>query len=1113
MTLSTFGRIALFALAVALPLAPPARAAALRVGGLRCEYLSEPRGLDVTPPRLSWRLESDRRGEAQSAYQVLVASTPERLRLGYADLWDSGRVKASETIHIEYSGRPLASRMRCYWRVRVWGLDGSPSRWSAPASWTMGLLESGDWRAQWIADGASIDLAQAQSAGPHNGYHSELAASAQVSKWVGVDLGRLQPIQAVALFPARPYDWQPDTPGFLFPLRLRIEAASNPDFADATTVIDRTAADQPNPGTNAQIYTFDPLNARYVRVVATRLRPRAGNDYGVALAEMQVLNQITNVALGKTVLALDSIESGGWSRRNLVDGRTLPQASGTTLASKPAVMFRKEFVLDQPPRRAIAYVTGLGLYELRINGRRVGQDLLTPEWTSYGKRVQYQIYDVTKLLQKGNNAAASLVGEGWYMGRLMGIPGNAYGNYARFLLQLEIEWPGGHTTTLVTDQSWSSSTRGPIRASGIYDGETFDAQLEPAGWDQPGFGLSKANLLSRSSTVPGDWRGVRVVGAGPAKLVWQRNEPIRVTSQLTPISVAEPKPGVYVFDFGQNMVGWCRLKVKGAPGTLVTLRHAEMVNEDGTIYTANLRGAPQVDRFTLKGGAEEILEPRFTYHGFRYVELTGLAERPNRDTLLGRVFHSAAPLAGGFECSNPEINRLMRNVLWTQRANLMSSPNDCPQRDERFGWMGDIQAFAQTAIFNMDMAAFFTKWLQDVRDDQADDGRFPDYAPHPGDRNGGFSGAPAWADAGVIVPWRVYQNYADSRLLAEHFDAARRWVDYVHRLNPDLVWRQGRGNDYNDWLNGDWVRQKGWPETGGSVPKEVFATAFFAHSAGLVAQVAGALGQNEEAIRYGKLAADIRRVFNEKFVRPDGRIEGDTQAGYALALNFDLLPEEQRSQAARYLVENIGLYQNHLSTGIQSTHRAMLELTRYGHNDTAALLLTNRTFPSWGYMLENGATTIWERWDGYVKGRGFQDPGMNSFNHWAFGAVGEWVWRHLAGINPDEASPGFKHIVIRPRPCAGLTWVNASYDSIRGTIRTSWRLDHGKYRLQVRIPPNTTATVFVPTADPASVRIDGRPATQIRGVRAQVPTNPAVAQFEIASGTYEFAAVAGELGK
>ncbi|MHB1035131.1 MAG: glycoside hydrolase family 78 protein [Pirellulales bacterium] len=1060
----------------------------LTVEDLRCEYRIDPVGLDVVRPRLSWTLASDQRGQKQTAFQVLVASSPEALARDEGDLWNFGKVSSDQTIHVPYAGKPLRSRMRVWWKVHAWDKDGRPSGWSAPAVWTMGLLEPADWRARWIADAQSA--AQAPARGPLNGYHSELASSADTAKWVAVDLGRPRRFDSVRLFPARPYDWQPDTPGFLFPVRFRLEAASRADFSDARMLVDRTSADEPNPGVKAAVYRFAPTTAQFVRLSVTRLARRDGDHFGLALAEMQVASGQSNQAQEAAVLAIDSIETGSWAKTNLTDGvleTVKPDAGGAAL---PATMVRKSFSLDRPVRRATAYVTALGLYELHLNGQRVGQQLLAPEWTSYRKRVQCQVYDVTGGLRQGENAVAAILGEGWYAGRLMTVGRFAYGAYPRFLCQLEVEFADGRTETIVSDGSWRTTTDGPIRSAGIYDGETYDARKEPAGWDAPGF-----------DALP--WRPARAFDLDARRLVWQRNEPIQVVQELAPVKLTEPKPGVYVFDLGQNMVGWARVKAIGAAGKTVTVRHAEMLNDDGTLYTANLRGAPEIDHYTPRADGQFVYEPRLTYHGFRFVELTGLAKPPTPSAVLGCVFCSTSPVVGRFECSDPSLNRLMENILWTQRANLMSSPNDCPQRDERFGWMGDIQAFSQTAIFNMDMAAFFTKFTQDIRDDQADDGRYPDFAPHPGDPNQGFSGAPAWADAGTIVPWRVYQNYADTRLLEEHFESARRWVDCVHRANPDLVWAKNRGNDYNDWLNGDWIKQAGWPNQGGSVPKEVFATAFFAHSAERVAKMAEVLGRKEDARRYRDLFNRIKAAFNRRFVQPDGRIEGDTQGGYALALHFDLLADQLRPLATRRLVENIRRYQNHLSTGIQSTHRAMLELACNDQTDLAWQLLTNRTFPSWLYMVDNGATTIWERWDGYVKGRGFQDAGMNSFNHWAFGAVGEWMWRHVAGLNPDDAQPGWKHFVVAPRPGGGVTWAKAEYRSIRGAIACNWRIAAGRITLEVSVPPNTTATVFVPCAAAGEVVEGGQPASRAQGV-AFLCREGAAAVFEVGSGRFVF---------
>lgn len=785
------------------------------------------------------------------------------------------------------------------------------------------------------------------------------------------------------------------------------------------------------------------------------------------------------------------------------DPRPLPE--GRDLPARPSPMLRKEFKLDQQVRRAIATVSALGLYELRINGRRVGDHLLAPEWTDYHTRVQYQTYDITTMLTAGDNAVGATLGDGWYAGRIgishivpNGTLRAHYGRKLRFLMQVDIELADGTTRTVVTDGSWKSTTDGPIRKSCILDGEVYDARNEMDGWDSPGFDESK-------------WTPVAVQDRIEARLTAQPNEPIRVTKELPAKAITEPQPGVYVVDFGQVLAGWCRIKVSGPAGTTIRMRHAEMLKPDGMIYRDNLRmealggdlGARQEDQFILRGEGTEVYEPHFTYHGFRYVELVGLPERPSLDSVTARHFHSATTPVGRFECSSPLLNQLMRNIVWTLRDNMHSTPTDCPQRDERLGWMGDMLVFAQPACYLMDMGAFFTKWVRDIRDDQAKDGRYPDFAPHPFDPDARFSGVPAWGDCGVVVPWRMYVNYADTRVLEEHFDSARRWVDWIQRENPDLLWKNKRHNDYGDWLNGDTLKLEGFPKGEAEIPKEVFATAFFQHSTQLVAQMAEVIGKSAEAAQYRKLAEDIRQAFIRAYIDEDATVKGHTQSAYAIALAFNLMPDDKRPAAAEKMVERVRAYKNHISTGFHTTIMLMNELTRAGRNDVAYMLINNRTIPSWGYSIAQGATTIWERWDGYVEGRGFQDPGMNSFCHYAIGSVGEWMYRTILGINPDEADPGYKHILLKPVPGGGLRWAKGTYHSIRGPIRSEWRLDGKDLTLNVSVPANTTATLYLPASDAATVTEGGKPAAQAEGVKF-VRMEGTTAVYELGSGSYEF---------
>jgi len=579
---------------------------------------------------------------------------------------------------------------------------------------------------------------------------------------------------------------------------------------------------------------------------------------------------------------------------------------------------------------------------------------------------------------------------------------------------------------------------------------------------------------------------------------------VRVTQTITPVSLAEVGPGRFIFDLGQNIAGWVRLRVRGPAGTRVTLRHGERLDADGRLYTANLRRARATDVYILKGGGEEVWEPRFTFHGFQYVELTGLGTVPSRSTVTGCVVHSAAPPAGRFECSHPGVNRLWRNALWSQRGNFLSVPTDCPQRDERLGWTGDAQVFLRTATCNLDGAAFFTKWMTDVADAQTPAGVFPDTAPRLREgRNfvglDGLAGAAGWADAGITVPWTLWRVYGDRRIVGRHWRAMTAWLDFLERTNPDGVRRRELGNNYGDWLciPADTSFRTHSPM------KTLLATACWADNAAKMARMARALGRPRDARRFAAMFARVRAAFQREYVRADGRLAVETQTAYVLALAFDLLPPELRPAAADHLVENIRRLGWHLSTGFIGISQLNPVLTLAGRADVAYRLLVTEDYPSWLYPVKHGATTIWERWNGWTEQDGFGDPGMNSFNHYSLGSIGEWLFRHVAGIELDPEEPGFQRFVLRPYPGGGLTHARATYETPHGEITSGWQWTGEEFRWTIRVPPNTSARVCIPSEPGTGVTVDGVPLAA-----AGLPPAGREGRYETClagAGHYEFA--------
>jgi alpha-L-rhamnosidase len=756
-------------------------------------------------------------------------------------------------------------------------------------------------------------------------------------------------------------------------------------------------------------------------------------------------------------------------------------------------LLRREFVLRGEVSRARVYATSHGLYQLRINGERVGQDELTPGFTSYNKRLQYQTYDVTHLLRSGTNAIGALLGEGWYAG-VIGIGTewsnrpHRYGDRLGLLLQLEATYREGTVHQVVTDTAWKSIA-GPILMSGIYEGETYDARLEQPGWDQAGFDDSS-------------WRSVTRAQAASGVLVPQCGPPARRMQTITPVSLRRSPTGETIADMGQNMVGWVRLSSQGPAGTVVSLRHGEALDADGNLYTANLGNAQQTVTYILKGGEPEVFEPHFTFQGFRYVGIEGFPGPLTPQNVTGVVVHSAYDRACEFETSSSLLNQLHRNIEWSQRGNFVDIPSDCPQRDERLGWTGDAQLFADSAAFNGHVASFFKKWLADLAVDQLETGSVPWVIP---DVLGVIEGSPlevlngkpaagaaGWGDAVSIIPWALYQAYNDPQFLQDQYESMRRWLDYQRQqAGDDLIWRVG-------FQFGDWAAF-----ADGSTRSDLIATAYFAHSADLVGRAAQVLARDIDAARYTDLFHRIREAFIREFVNSDGSVGDATQTASVLALQFDLLPQSLRVAVARKLVENVR-HHGHLTTGFLGTRWLLFALSEQGYLEDAYGLLLRQEYPSWLFSVTRGATTIWEQWNGIQPdGSFYHDPTNNSFNHYAYGAIGDWMHRVIAGINIDPANPGYRHIIMRPRPGGGLTRTSASHLTPYGRVSSRWNIEGSTFQIEVEIPANACATVVLVDTCREDLMEDGQPLALTNGITA-IDDGGAGVAVRVGSGRYVF---------
>lgn len=715
--------------------------------------------------------------------------------------------------------------------------------------------------------------------------------------------------------------------------------------------------------------------------------------------------------------------------------------------SYPSPMLRRDFSLQKQVRGARLYVSALGLYRASINGKKAGNLVLTPGWTSYKHRVQYQTYDVTNLLNNGNNTLGIMLGNGWY--RAFRDPTLQDPENPRYVLaaraQLEVTFTDGSRKVIPSDNSWKAST-GPILLSEIYNGEVYDARLEKPGWDRPGYNDS-------------GWTGCQAFDPQKGVMAAVSSPPMRRMEEVSPVGVLVTPEGDTVIDMGQNMVGWVRFRVNCPRGTRIRLRHAEVLDKDGNFYTKNLRQAAQKIVYTCRGGGEETYEPFFTYQGFRYVAVSGYPGKVDKNMFTGVVVYSDLEPAGEFSCNDSLINQLQHNIVWGQKSNFLDVPTDCPQRDERLGWTGDAEVFAPTACFNMDCAAFYTKWLADLALEQEKDGRVPSVIP----KVRSSAGASGWADAAVIVPWTVYRQYGDAGILEKQYPSMKAWVEYMRQKAGDRYLWTPESWHYGDWLAFATTRSD-YP--GATTDKDLLANAYFYHSTDLLRQAATVLGYEDEAEEYGQLMQNIKAAFGNEYLTPNGRLSSNTQTAYVVALSFGLIPGDLEANSAARLAADVNRF-GHLTTGFLGTPELLQVLTRYGYLDEAYMLLYRKKYPSWLYPVTMGATTIWERWDGIKPDGSFQDPHMNSFNHYAYGAVGKWLYSEVAGIGMDPEVPGYKKILIMPHPGDGMNDVKASHMSPYGMISSSWKAGKGQFMLEVNIPVNTTAEIFVPSTGDA----------------------------------------------
>ncbi|TWT97710.1 Bacterial alpha-L-rhamnosidase [Botrimarina colliarenosi] len=1049
---------------------------AIQVESLHCEHLLSPHCVDVLQPRLSWTLGSDERGDRQTAYQVLVATTPEQLAEGKADAWDSGKRESIESVLVPYAGRELHSHERLYWTVRVWDRQGKPSAWSEPADWIMGVLDGNEWEAKWIGKAVPErveNLSDAQwiwfpdnttdRATKKSQCYLRRAFTLPAGKAIEHAVLRMAAVDHVDIY----------LNGRKLGSRSGHSSAKELDLThllrEGKNVIAATPAKRSTSNVPAAMVAWlkvDFVDAEPLVVMS---------DASWLASDEETADWIEPDFVDSDWVAADELAEVGadpWGPVRHAESRRLP-----------ARYLRKQFTLDKPVRRATVSLCGLGCSELFANGKRVGDQVLSPAMSQYPERSYYITRDVTDSLRVGDNVLGCTLGNGrFYAMRsevYAGMP--TYGS-PMLLLRLTIEHEDGSVSVVTSDTAWRMTDDGPIVANNEYDGEEYDARRELDGWTDAGYDDAS-------------WEQVEQLDRPSKRIEAEPIAPMRVTQTLAAKTVTEPSPGVYIYDLGQNMVGWCRLKVSGPAGATVRLRHAERLTDDGELYLENLRGAKATDRYTLRGGGEEVWEPQFTLHGFRYVEVTGYPGEPTLDAIEGRVVHDDMEPVGEFACSNEVVNQVYRNAVWGFRGNYRTTPLDCPQRDERQGWLGDRLETARSESYVYNVAAFYEKWLTDIRDSQRENGSLPDIAPIHWPR---FSDNVVWPSTAILLPEILNDQYGDRRPIEKQYESNARWIDHMagYLRDDGLIDRDSYG---------DWCVPPESPELIHSLDPEritdttLLASMFFYYDLKRMEQYASMLGHSADQSRFAEMADRLREAINTTYYNADAaQYSNGTQSSSVMPLAFGLPPQGQREMLAATLARHVAERDGGaIATGLVGGQFLCRTLTDIGRPDLAFAIASREAYPSWGYMASQGATTIWELWNGDTA-----DPAMNSGNHvMLIGDLVTWLYEDLAGIAP--AQPGFRRIEMRPQMVEGLDGARASYRSPYGQIKSEWRRDNGAIAWRIVVPPGTTADVHLPTADASAVTEGGAPLGKADGIGAARILGGRVG-VEVASGAYEF---------